>query len=56
MVIREACRQARAWQQAGVPTLRVSVNLSASQFRDDDLVDSIRRALDDADLEARTSR
>jgi diguanylate cyclase (GGDEF)-like protein len=52
-VIREACRQARAWQQAGVPTLRVSVNLSASQFRDDRLVDNIRRALDDADLEAR---
>jgi EAL domain-containing protein (putative c-di-GMP-specific phosphodiesterase class I) len=52
-VIREACRQARAWQDAGVPTLRVSVNLSASQFRDSGLVDSIQRALDDADLEAR---
>jgi len=52
-VIREACRQARAWQDAGVPTLRVSVNLSASQFRDGGLVDSIQRALDDADLEAR---
>jgi diguanylate cyclase (GGDEF)-like protein len=52
-VIREACRQARAWQIQGVPTLRVSVNLSASQFRDGGLVDSIRRALDDADLEAR---
>jgi len=37
----------------GVPTLRVSVNLSASQFRDGGLVDSIQRALDDADLEAR---
>ena len=33
-VIREACRQARAWQAAGVPKLRVSVNLAASQFRD----------------------
>jgi diguanylate cyclase (GGDEF)-like protein len=52
-VIREACRQARAWQLDGVPALRVSVNLSASQFRDSDLVDSIRRALDDAGLEAR---
>lgn len=52
-VVREACRQARAWQDDGVPPLRVSVNLSASQFRDSGLVDSIRRALDDAGLEAR---
>ncbi len=52
-VIREACRQARAWQQSGVPKLRVSVNLAASQFRDSNLVDTIRRALDDADLDAR---
>jgi diguanylate cyclase (GGDEF)-like protein len=52
-VIREACRQTRAWQLDGVPTLRVSVNLSASQFRDSGLVDCIRSALDDAGLEAR---
>jgi len=51
-VIREACRQVRAWQIDGVPALRVSVNLSASQFRDSGLVDGIRRALDDAGLEA----
>jgi diguanylate cyclase (GGDEF)-like protein len=52
-VIREACRQTRTWQIDGVPSLRVSVNLSASQFRDSGLVDSIRRALDDAGLQAR---
>jgi diguanylate cyclase (GGDEF)-like protein len=52
-VIREACRQTRAWQIDGMPTLRVSVNLSASQFRDSGLVDGIRSALDDAGLEAR---
>jgi EAL domain-containing protein (putative c-di-GMP-specific phosphodiesterase class I) len=52
-VIREACRQARAWQDGGLPPLRISVNLSASQFRDSGLVDSIRRALDDAGLQAR---
>jgi len=52
-VIREACRQARAWQKDGLPPLRISVNLSASQFRDSGLVDAIRRALDDADLQAR---
>jgi diguanylate cyclase (GGDEF)-like protein len=52
-VVREACRQARAWQLAGVPTLRVSVNLSASQFRDSGLVGSIESALADAGLDAR---
>jgi diguanylate cyclase (GGDEF)-like protein len=52
-VIREACRQARAWQDEGVPSLRISVNLSASQFREVGLVDSIRRALDDVGLAAR---
>jgi diguanylate cyclase (GGDEF)-like protein len=52
-VIREACRQTRAWQIDGVPTLRVSVNLSASQFGDGGLVDSIRQALEDAALDAR---
>ncbi len=51
-VIREACRQARAWQDARVPPLRVSVNLSASQFREDGLLDTIRHALDDAGLQA----
>jgi diguanylate cyclase (GGDEF)-like protein len=52
-VIREACRQARVWQDDGLPPLRISVNLSASQFRDHGLVESIRRALDDAGLQAR---
>jgi diguanylate cyclase len=52
-VIREACRQARAWQEEGVPSLRISVNLAASQFREVGLVDSIRRALDDVGLLAR---
>ncbi len=52
-VIGEACRQARAWQVAGLPPLRVAVNLSPAQFRDDDLVEIIGNALDKAGLEAR---
>ena len=50
---REACRQARAWQDNGLPWLRVAVNLSASQFRQGDLLSTIRDALDTAGLEAR---
>lgn len=49
-VVREACRQARVWQDEGMAPLRVSVNLSASQFRGSNLTEIIRRALDDVGL------
>jgi len=49
-VVREACRQARAWQDAGLPPLRISVNLSPSQFRGSGLIETIGRALDDMRL------
>ena len=32
-ILHEACRQAVAWRAAGLPPLRISVNLSARQFR-----------------------
>ena len=50
-VIHEACRQARAWQIAGLAWLRISVNLSASQFRQEGLVASIEGALQESGLE-----
>jgi diguanylate cyclase (GGDEF)-like protein len=50
-VVREACRQARAWQDQGLSPLRVSVNLSPSQFRGSGLIDTIRGALDGAKLD-----
>ncbi len=49
-VVREACRQARAWQDSGMVPLRISVNLSPSQFRGSGLTQSIRDALDEAGL------
>ena len=52
-VVREACRQARAWQLDGLPPLRIAVNLSASQFRQGDIVSIIRDALDAVGLDAR---
>jgi diguanylate cyclase (GGDEF)-like protein/PAS domain S-box-containing protein len=36
-VLREACRQNKAWQLAGLPPARVSVNLSARQFHRTDI-------------------
>jgi diguanylate cyclase (GGDEF)-like protein len=50
-VVREACLQARAWQDRGLAPLRVSVNLSPSQFRGSGLGDTIRGALEAAKLD-----
>ncbi|MBI5751818.1 MAG: EAL domain-containing protein [Hydrogenophilales bacterium] len=33
-ILREACLQAKAWQEQGQPHLRMAVNLSARQFKD----------------------
>jgi diguanylate cyclase len=52
-VVRESCRQARAWQLEGLPPLRVAVNLSAFQFRHGNLLQTIREALQAAQLEPR---
>ena len=52
-VIGEACRQARAWQDAGLPPFTVAVNLSAMQYRRSDLVDTVINALVLADLDSR---
>jgi diguanylate cyclase (GGDEF)-like protein/PAS domain S-box-containing protein len=49
--LREACARAVAWRRAGHPSLCVSVNVSAVQFRRDDWVETVRRALRDTGLE-----
>jgi diguanylate cyclase (GGDEF)-like protein len=43
-VIGEACRQAGVWRQAGL-RMRVAINLSAFQMRQDDLVARLQEAL-----------
>ncbi len=50
--MRTACLQNRAWQDAGLGSLRVGVNLSARQFADHGLVKSIGAILDETGLEA----
>src|SRR5439155_14821519 len=52
-VLRTACTQMRAWRDSGLELPRVSVNLSARQFQQQDLVDSVRRVLEDIGLEAK---
>ncbi|MBC7455131.1 MAG: EAL domain-containing protein [Massilia sp.] len=52
-VLREACRQAQAWQEAGLPKINIAVNTSAIEFRDKDFVEQIRATLAHTGLEAR---
>ena len=44
-VLLEACRQARAWMEAGLPPVRIAVNVSALQFAAKDFLSSVRTAL-----------
>jgi EAL domain-containing protein (putative c-di-GMP-specific phosphodiesterase class I) len=53
-VLQEACRQCKVWQRDGLPFLRIAVNVSASQFRQGGLLDVIRDALHDAQLDPRS--
>jgi diguanylate cyclase (GGDEF)-like protein len=45
-VLEQACAQAKQWQGAGLPQFRMSVNLSPVQFRDPDLAQLVRGALE----------
>ncbi|MBX3651800.1 MAG: EAL domain-containing protein [Burkholderiales bacterium] len=51
-VLRAACEQAMAFTAAGLPPLTMSVNLSARQMRDENLVRLIRRTLEETGLPA----
>lgn len=49
-VMRTACAQNKAWQDAGHRPFSVTVNVSARRFRQPDLVDAVRNALRDTGL------
>jgi EAL domain-containing protein (putative c-di-GMP-specific phosphodiesterase class I) len=52
-VLREACARAHEWRQRrrGPRTLRMSVNLSGYHFQEASLLDDVRSALDESELE-----
>ncbi|MFO1465483.1 MAG: EAL domain-containing protein [Steroidobacteraceae bacterium] len=52
-VLQSACRQNKAWQEAGYPPICVSVNVSARQFWHDGLVHAIAEALSCSGLDPR---
>jgi diguanylate cyclase (GGDEF)-like protein/PAS domain S-box-containing protein len=49
-VLQEACRQAQSWQALSPAPVRVAVNLSGRQFWQEDLVESLRRILNETGL------
>ncbi|MET3131251.1 diguanylate cyclase (GGDEF)-like protein/PAS domain S-box-containing protein [Oxalobacteraceae bacterium GrIS 1.11] len=51
-VMRTACAQNKAWQDAGLGLLRIAVNLSARQFTQADLVSAIAAVLEETGLPA----
>ncbi|MHB1098489.1 MAG: putative bifunctional diguanylate cyclase/phosphodiesterase [Burkholderiales bacterium] len=52
-ILREACKQARAWQDAGLPPIPVAVNISAVQFRHKDFLENLNGILKDTGLAPR---
>lgn len=50
-VLRTACRQNKLYQEAGLPAVRVAVNLSCRQFEDDGLVAMVETTLRETGLD-----
>ena len=50
-VLDEACRQARRWQDAGLPKMRIAVNISARQFRQGAIVEAVALTLGNTGLD-----
>ena len=49
-VIRTACAQSRAWCAAGLPELKIAVNLSARQLRQPDLIERVLGIIDETGM------
>lgn len=48
--LRTACAQSSAWQQAGIPPVRMSVNLSARQLQQKEFPQTVLRILNETNL------
>ncbi len=53
-VLREACRQAAQWRDAGLGIIRVAVNVSYRQFLAEDIAGNVRAILDEYGLPGST--
>jgi len=53
-VLREACKQARAWVEAGLPLATMAVNISSMEFRDENFLQSVFTTLSETGLDPRS--
>ena len=53
-VLREACQQARAWVDAGLPLTTMAVNISAMEFRGENFLEGVFAILDETGLDPRS--
>jgi EAL domain-containing protein (putative c-di-GMP-specific phosphodiesterase class I) len=53
-VLREACRQAQVWVDAGLPPVTMAVNISAVQFRNQNFLDDVFAILKETGLDPRS--
>jgi EAL domain-containing protein (putative c-di-GMP-specific phosphodiesterase class I) len=53
-VLREACRQAQAWVDAGLPRVTMAVNISAMEFRSGNFLDGVCAILEETGLDPRS--
>ena len=53
-VLREACTQARAWVDSGLPSATMAVNISAIEFRDEHFLEGVFAILEDTGLDPRS--
>ena len=49
-ILRDACKQAKIWRESQYPRFYVSVNLSARQFQDENLVNKVEKIIHEAEL------
>jgi diguanylate cyclase (GGDEF)-like protein/PAS domain S-box-containing protein len=52
-VLRQACKQAKEWEDGGLQPGPVAINVSASEFRSQGYLEQVRGVLDDTRLDAR---
>lgn len=52
-VLRAACRQIREWLDAGLPPLRMAINVSALQFHQEDFVSLVKSAIEENQIDPR---
>jgi diguanylate cyclase (GGDEF)-like protein/PAS domain S-box-containing protein len=53
-VLREACTQARAWVDAGLPATTMAVNVSAMEFRGENFLDGLFAILNETGLDPKS--